>query len=222
MAVRDKLISIGENFIGFDKLLESEKKIGNDEIEIKIRNLDKLIKNEIQNRNEDNKKFKLEIENFVNSILLQFQRRINKKLTKIFEFIEILETRVITLERGMAQFRGELPSKLQVDTAALVRDITEFKTRLTNEELIWKSREEAVSEKMKEVMNRIFSNIEIIENNKINNNFQNFITSELAEIRNLAAIETETRKSSDDEIFRAIENYTESLQTGIRRIVKRH
>jgi hypothetical protein len=221
MDIRDRLVSIGEGFIGFDKQIENKKKIENDEIEIKLNELDELIKNEIIQRNEFNKKLKIEIELFCNSILQKLQKRINTKFNNLIEFLETIEVRIVTLERGIQQYKGELPSKLQVDTASLVKEVSDIRQRMENDERVWAARDEAIQKRISDSMNRIFGNIDIIESKEINNSFNEFLISEIAEIRNLISIESEMRTNSDDEIFKALERYTQSLQNGMRNIVNR-
>merc|ERR1719210_248424 len=62
-----------------------------------------------------------------NDMLEKLQANIVVRIEKLAASIESLTLRCSALEKGISQFRGELPSKLQVDTAALVKEITELR-----------------------------------------------------------------------------------------------
>jgi len=53
-------------------------------------------------------------------MLQRLQSNILVRIEKLAASIESLTLRCTALEKGIGQFRGELPSKLQVDTAALL------------------------------------------------------------------------------------------------------
>merc|ERR1719482_1587904 len=53
----------------------------------------------------------------------RLQRKLLRRYKHLAEHIDGLEVRCDALERGVAQFNGALPSKLQVDTATLINEI---------------------------------------------------------------------------------------------------
>merc|ERR1712050_403825 len=65
-----------------------------------------------------------------NDMLERLQSNILVRIEKLASSIESLTLRCSALEKGIAQFRGELPSKLQVDTAALVKEISELRRHM--------------------------------------------------------------------------------------------
>merc|ERR1712107_732832 len=58
------------------------------------------------------------------------QSNILVRIEKLAASIESLTLRCTALEKGISQFRGELPTKLQVDTAALVKEISELRRHM--------------------------------------------------------------------------------------------
>merc|ERR1712050_710815 len=65
-----------------------------------------------------------------NDMLERLQSNILVRIEKLASSIESLTMRCTALEKGISQFRGELPSKLQVDTAALVKEISELRRHM--------------------------------------------------------------------------------------------
>merc|ERR1711870_44407 len=69
-------------------------------------------------------------EHLANEMLERLQSNILIRIEKLASSIESLTLRCSSLEKGIAQFRGELPSKLEVDTAALVKEISELRRHM--------------------------------------------------------------------------------------------
>merc|ERR1712187_600678 len=69
-------------------------------------------------------------EQLANDMLQRLQSNITVRIEKLASSIESLTLRCSSLEKGISQFRGELPSKLQVDTAALVKEISELRRQM--------------------------------------------------------------------------------------------
>merc|ERR1719163_1267497 len=85
---------------------------------------------EIKRRVDANKQVQGLTEHLANDMLERLQSSILVKIEKLASSIESLTLRCASLEKGIAQFRGELPSKLQVDTAALVKEITSLRQHM--------------------------------------------------------------------------------------------
>ncbi|TEB19165.1 hypothetical protein C9890_0263, partial [Perkinsus sp. BL_2016] len=74
-------------------------------------------------------------------MLDRLQEDCTSRISQVAETLEKLNTRVVTLERGIRQFKGELPSKLLVDTAALVKEVSEAKVTLEDLDTTWRTRD---------------------------------------------------------------------------------
>jgi hypothetical protein len=240
--LRGQLLQLGERFIGFDKLVEAEtrkaKRAEAERTEIlvsRINELEKSVHGEIRSRAETNKQFQADIESFSNTVFEKMQNRVGKRLERIIGELDMMETRCATLERGQQQFRGEVPSKLQVDTAALIKEMNELRTRLDGDVKIWRAREDAVMRKIDLTFKNIMVELEKFENvetdilNKAkadlsklgtnNQTKQKTIIDEISQIRQSVQLEEENRKFADSEILNAVNSYTGVLQKGLRDIV---
>jgi len=241
--LRSQLLNLGERFIGFDKMMETEavrsKKIDEERKDLifaRIEEVEKLIFFEIKNRTEMNREFQSQIELFCNTVNEKMTARIARRVEKVLAEIEMIETRLTTLERGQQQFRGELPSKLQVDTAALIKEMNDAKTKLLQDDVpMWRAREEALVRKIDMTMKNVFLSIdkytsledEIVR--KISTDMDKLATKKstknevivksISEIRQSVQLEEENRKFSDEEIMNAINNYTGSLQRGLQQVI---
>ena len=56
-------------------------------------------------------------------MLERLQKKLMKRMEQIAVALESLAARCLTLERGILQFKGVLPSKLVIDTTALMKRI---------------------------------------------------------------------------------------------------
>jgi hypothetical protein len=240
--LRSQLLNLGERFIGFDKLIEHEsmrtRRVDEERRDIifsRIDEVEKLIFLEIKNRTEMNKEFQSDIELFCNTVIEKMTSRIARRVEKILAEIEMIETRLVTLERGQQQFRGELPSKLQVDTAALVKELSETKLKLEQDVVFWRAREEALVRKIDITMKNVFVSMEkyqMLEEDMIKKmnvdldrlgakkaTKSDYIIKTISDIRQSVQLEEENRKFSDQEILNAINSYTLVLQRGLQQVI---
>lgn len=240
--LRGRLLDLGQRFIGFDKVIEAEsvraKKIESERSEIlfaRISEAEKMVHLEIRNRTEMNRQFQDQIELFCNTIIDKMSHRISKRVERILGDIELMQTRCVTLERGQQQFRGELPSKLQVDTAALVKQLQDSRNQLEEEVSMWRAREEALVRKIDLIQKNISVQIDkfsrfqadIAENvqsdmdklKKRSDSKAEYFIRCIAETRQNLQLEEENRKYSDEEIMNAVKNYTRILQRGLQQVI---
>ena len=240
--LRGQLLNLGERFIGFDKLVETESRKSrradserNDLLIARISGLEKSVHSEIKSRADANRQFQGDIELFSNTVFEKMQNRVGKRLERILGELETLETRCVTLERGQKQFRGELPSKLQVDTAALVKGMNDLRTKLDEDVKIWRAREDAVVRKIDlsirnafaeiekfnaietDILNRVKADLAKVSNSSKTKNES--VIDEISRIRQSIQLEEENRKYADSEILNAISSYTGVLQKGLRDVV---
>jgi hypothetical protein len=240
--LRNQLLNLGERFIGFDKLVEAEtrsaKRMEAKRTDILIQAISELEKNihsEIRDRAEANRQFQSEIEVFSNTVFEKMQNRVGKRLERILAELDTLETRCMTLETGQQQFRGEVPSKLLVDTAALIKEMNDLKGKLSSDVEVWRAREGALMRKMESSLKNIAvdaDKFESTQNDKLarvredlgrlasNDDLKRqTLTNEISEIRQTIQIEEESRKYADAEILAAVQSYSGVLQKGLRELV---
>ena len=240
--LRNQLLHLGERFIGFDRLVEAEtrnaRRVDAKRTDVLLQGIDELekgIHNEIRSRSEANRQFQADIEQFSNTVFEKMQNRVAKRLERILAELDTLETRSATLERGQQQFRGEIPSKLLVDTAALIKEMNSLKSKLHDDIEIWRAREAAVLRKIESTVKDVVVEIdkfEVGQNDKISKVKHDLgklsgdsevrrqtIIDEISEIRQLLQIEEENRKYADAEILTAVSSYSSVLQKGLRDVV---
>jgi hypothetical protein len=240
--LRGQLLRLGERFIGFDKLVESESRQArqqenrrSDLLLTAIGELEKGVHGEIKARAEANRQFQADIELFSNTVFEKMQNRVGKRLERVLGEIDMLETRCVTLERGLQQFRGEVPSKLLVDTAALVKEMNDLKSKLQDDVQVWRARETALMRKFDSALKTVVLSVEKFETaeadllNKIRAELQTLsgashvkhetVVSEISLIRQSIQLEEETRKYADAEILTAVNSYSGVLQKGLKELV---
>jgi hypothetical protein len=243
--LRSQLLHLGERFIGFDKLLEAEarnaKRIDAKRTDLlisAINELEKCVHNEIRTRAEANRQFQSDIELFSNTVFEKMQNRVAKRLERLLAELDTLETRCVTLERGQQQFRGEIPSKLLVDTAALVKEMNGLKARLEDDIKVWRAREDAVLRKIEGTVKNVVVDVEKFESlendilSKIKHDMgrlardsdikRQTMIDEISEVRQSVQLEEENRKYADAEILTAVNSYSGVLQKSLHDVVANH
>eukprot|EP00397_Hematodinium_sp_SG-2012_P039769 GEMP01043477.1.p1 GENE.GEMP01043477.1~~GEMP01043477.1.p1 ORF type:complete len:319 (+),score=95.01 GEMP01043477.1:232-1188(+) len=245
-ALRGKLISVGERFVGFDKVVEEEtfrrrmiEEQRMAELVDTVQKLERAVNNEIRRRVESNKTLQTMTERFANEMLDDLQRKMLSRMEKLTCAIESLNIRCQTLEKGIQQFKGELPSKLQMDTASLIKAISELagqmeankKGRLERDQDFAK-RSGEVEFKIDQKADNAFISFDkdlaqfahAIEclghtDEADEEEFRAFILEELQTLKNGLSLAAQARERTDDEIVVAINQYTTALQKGLRKAI---
>merc|ERR1719359_2229885 len=134
--LRNKLVDVGQRFIGFDKAIEEDtikrrssecKRL--EEASQTVIKLEKAMNCEVKRRVDANKQVHMLTEHLANDMLERLQANILVRVEKLAISIESLTQRCAALEKAIATFKGELPSKLQVDTARIVKEISALRKR---------------------------------------------------------------------------------------------
>eukprot|EP00933_Yihiella_yeosuensis_P071674 TRINITY_DN79908_c0_g1_i1.p1 TRINITY_DN79908_c0_g1~~TRINITY_DN79908_c0_g1_i1.p1 ORF type:complete len:327 (+),score=49.99 TRINITY_DN79908_c0_g1_i1:60-983(+) len=244
--LRNKLVDVGQRFVGFEKVIEDDtlrrkmqevKKF--QAIQEGLGKLEKALNTEIRKRVDTNKQVQAMTENLANDMLERLQSQILIRVDKLSSSVEMLNSRVIVLEKGIAQFRGSLPTKLQVDTAALVKEISELRRQMENDRKSRIDRDTALLRRLtdmeaqeesffqkgsKELLEsykdfkediNIIARTQDVSDGKTDK-FTAFILEEIASMKNTLAISSEARVSTDDKIVQAMNMYTNSLQKGLQ------
>merc|ERR1712190_553546 len=177
-------------------------------------------------------------EQLANDMLQRLQSNILVRIEKLASSIESLTLRCTALEKGIAQFRGELPSKLQVDTAALVKEISELrrhmevdrKSRIERDTVLLRrvvEMETAESNQFEEGNTALIQGFDQLKaeidslarteevSDSRTEKFRAFILEEIAGMKNTLAVSAQAREQTDDEIVQAMNQYTNALQKGL-------
>lgn len=243
--LRSKLVDVGQSFVGFDKVVEEDtvKRRNAEMMRIAaaqegIGKLERAMNSEIKRRVDANKQLQMLTEHLANGMLDRLQSNILVRVEKLAGSAESLTLRTTALEKGIAQFKGELPSKLQVDTAALVKEISELRkqTELDRQGRI--GRDTALLRRLAELesgngtmfdrhvaaLRRDWeackAEIEGLARTddgekSSTEKFRAFIMEEIAGMKASLAVAAQSREQTDDEIVEAMAKYTNALQKGL-------
>jgi hypothetical protein len=248
--LRNKLVDVGQRFIGFDKSVEEDtiKRRSNEVTRLKeagetVIKLEKAMNCEIKRRVDANKQVHMLTEHLANDMLESLQANILVKVEKLAISIESLTVRCCSLEKAIQQFKGELPSKLQVDTACLVKEISSLrkqaeldrKGRIERDTVLLRrlaemdSLEAAQLEQSYGDQLRLFqrtkneidglarqAEMDKQESDSRTDKFRSFILEEIAGMKNTLVMTTQARSQTDDEIVQAMTQYTHALQKGLQ------
>lgn len=241
-SLRGKLINVGERFVGFDKTMEELALMRKnaeysrvDAMNEDLMKLERAINTEIRRRVDYSRTLQIVTENYANEMLDRLQKRLVKQMEHTIGALDSLSARCLTLERGILQFKGDLPSKLVVETTAIMRKVEDCKQQMK----VWQkeiradcSMEVMVGEleyKLDAQMETFYSHLDTeieelhqgvkelaIRNVKDEKEFQNFVKDELSMVRKGVKLEEQARQRTDDEIVSAIHVYSNALQNGLR------
>jgi len=248
--LRHKLVDVGQRFIGFDKSVEEDsvKRRTNEDGRLtdaasRIIKLEKAMNCEIKRRVDANKQVHQLTEHLANDMLERLQSNILVRVEKLAISIESLTLRAVSLEKAIAQFKGELPSKLQVDTACLVKEIsglrkmadTDRRGRIDRDTSLLRrlaemdSHEAMMLEKSSADQLRTFqqtkseidglarqAEMDKAESDSRTDRFRTFILEEIAGMKNTLVTTGQARGQTDDEIVQAMTQYTHALQKGLQ------
>lgn len=248
--LRNKLVDVGQRFVGFDKVCEEDtiKRRSKHGIRLtqaseRFVKIEKAMNCEVKRRVEANKQVHALTEHLANDMLERLQSNILVRVEKLAISIESLTLRCTALEKAISQFKGELPSKLQVDTACLVKEISglrkqaeldrkgriERDTGLLRRLAEMDSHEASMLEKsyaqqmllFKRTKNEIDglarqAEMDKAESDSRTDKFRSFILEEIAGMKNSLVVATHARSQTDDEIVQAMTQYTHALQKGLQ------
>jgi len=243
--LRNKLIDVGQRFVGFDKTIEGDTVKRKQEEVQKVTSaqeglmkLEKALNSEIRRRVDANKQVQAMTETLANDMLERLQTNILARVEKLAASIESLTRRCTALEKGISQFRGEMPSKLQVDTAALVKEISEMRRQMELDKKNRVERDTVLLKRLAEMESheaaqfeaeagQLTSEIDQLRNqvdslakteevdDTRTEKFRAFIIEEISGMKNTLAVSGQAREQTDDEIVEAMKQYTNALQKGL-------
>lgn len=237
--LRSKLLDMGTSFLGFDKVVEEDtmrrRQVEHQRVQEVLDGLARLEKRlnvETKRRLEANTNSQEVMDKLLSDMLIRIQGRILDRFELLSQSVESLFTRLLTLERGIQQFKGELPSNLQVETATLFQAIRELnnnfqddrRQRLETDQFLLRRIEESDCN----VDVRIEQELVVLERcaEAIQGDLEEFsaeaetpvpskwvgLLENLAQMRGSIAKEAQRRETVDDQVVQAINQYTSALQ----------
>lgn len=248
--LRKNLVDVGHRFVGFDKQIEEDtinrrhKELGGlQEAGETVLKLEKAMNAEVKRRVDANKQIHMLTEHLANDMLERLQSNILVRVEKLAISIESLTVRCTALEKAISQFKGELPSKLQVDTACLVKEIISLQKQAESDRKDRIERDTALLRRLAEMDSheaaqleqsygdqlRLFqrtkneidglarqAEMDKAESDSRTDKFRTFILEEIAGMKNTLVVTTQARQQTDDEIVQAMTQYTHALQKGLQ------
>eukprot|EP00929_Paragymnodinium_shiwhaense_P100728 TRINITY_DN6326_c0_g1_i1.p1 TRINITY_DN6326_c0_g1~~TRINITY_DN6326_c0_g1_i1.p1 ORF type:complete len:298 (-),score=105.61 TRINITY_DN6326_c0_g1_i1:165-1058(-) len=243
--LRNKLVDVGQRFVGFDKVIEEDTTKRRQQ-EVKklaaaqdgLGRLEKAMNAEIRRRVEANKHVQTLVDHYASDMLQRLQSTIMGRIQNLTDSISGLNRRCAALETGMSQFRGELPSKLQVDTASLVKEISDLRRqmevdgqqrverdtallrRLAETEHTEASQFDKAAAHLSAVFKQLKKEIDCLKHAEQvtegrTEKFRTFMLQELVGMKNTLSLAAQSREQTDNEIVQAMNQYTNALQKGL-------
>lgn len=241
--LRTQLNLVGERFVGFDDAIADEAKRRREEDEKRykyyLESLDRLqmaLNSEMQRQCEASKAMRESLQKMSNDMLIDLQRELHSRLDKYSGELHKLLGRCETLEKGLAEMKGHMPSQLQTAASVLFRDIRQLAEAVEGErdhcvlrddqifhalgQLEQGFREKVQSEvgEREEQFCALKAGLDSLsrgEDSKVQQ-FRRFVLEELSSLKNGLVLASQAREQSDDEILLALQQYTQSLQKGMR------
>jgi len=241
--LRGMLLEVGSSFIGFEKAVEDgarrmrlQRSEQVDEVQASLRRIEQALATEIQSRATWGKTIREEVETSLNRMRSSLYSRLSERSQQLAQSLDSLGQRCAMLERGIQQFKGEVPSKLQVDTTALWQDARKLQTNLDtasaqclekDSELLQEIAEADHSvdfhiaqelfqlERQLQVLQQEFEDFTSHDESR-RSDLEGRIVSDLDSIGRGIASETSCREQADDDLVQAINRYTTSLHRAIQ------
>ncbi len=229
--------------MGFDRAMEGEarrrqarEEEETEELEEAMLTVQKGIAKEVKERVEDVRNLQFLTQSAANAMLDRLQEDCMERIKNLGEALEKMNTRVVTLERGIKQFKGELPSKLLVDTAALVKEVSEAKLTLEDLDTTWRTRDEEFERRTTQIETEVARSGEQMlalmdaqmaviaveceelckpQDHSQEEKFREFVLEEFATVKSALMLENDARQRGDEEILEAIQFYSDALKRHI-------
>lgn len=234
--LRKKLLDISSSFTTLGKQVDDDARRRR---ELELRNCQELVTfigkleheivEETHARESDMQHLKEGVEERVANMVTAVETRLSERFTHLVDTIEALTNRCVNLELGIQQFKGEVPSQLQVEMVTLKEEMAslldEFKREqrhsLTQEESFAHRLEEGGlnvdsemhkelarierrGEALQELIDQFTFGSEVVEKRAA-------ILDQIAQLRRELEMEVGERQAADDEVIEAINDYRATL-----------
>jgi len=241
---RKKLLDVGSSFQQFDEDVEAslfhrralqERQLR--EAHGRLESIEIKIRAEMTQRADSDRSCQELVGHFLVEMQARLQHRTAERCEVLSANLGSLHQRCTTLERGVRQFRGELPSKLQVQTAALRRQLMELSLQFDGERRIVAKRDDQLLkvaeqahfdvdaqteqalgalEKRCESLQEFLDELAQEEEQRPQCEAHGRLLEKLALLRNEFHHAVAERSKADDSVMRAIGHYAELMHRSLK------
>jgi len=241
--LRGKLMDMGPSFTGLERQVEDDRRRRHDieqrriqELLLTMEKLGRTLSAEVGHREQATASLQQAIDKALEAMVARVQMQITARFGQLSQSVESLCERCTTVERGIQQLKGEVPSKLQVESVRLqfkLREMTaELHTdrgrRVENDAQLLRSVEEvehsidfrmqrdlAQLERQIEALQELIDEVASAGERPEALKRREMVFTALASVRNGVAAESRTREAADDEVVQAINQYTAMLHRSL-------
>jgi len=241
--LRAELLDVGTSFAGLDRRVEEDRR-RRKEIEHRrvqellgvLGKLERTLNVEIARREDATRSMQQAVDELLEGMVTHVQGRIMERFGQLSRSVESLCERCSTVERGIRQLKGELPSKLQVESARQQHRLRELaeefqadrRRRLERDAQLQRAIEEveygvdlqvqrelAQVERQIEALQELIDEFASAESSEENNSRRASIFGVFDAFREDLKEEAASRERADDQLVQAINEYTSTLHRSL-------
>eukprot|EP00930_Biecheleria_cincta_P029504 TRINITY_DN20522_c0_g1_i1.p1 TRINITY_DN20522_c0_g1~~TRINITY_DN20522_c0_g1_i1.p1 ORF type:complete len:373 (-),score=91.25 TRINITY_DN20522_c0_g1_i1:52-1170(-) len=241
--LRNKLLALGSTFTSLDKQVEEDarKRRGweekrSQELLTLLASLEQALSDEASNRELGYIAVRQAVEHRMSAMVQHLQGKLSERFAHLSKSVEMLSERCSTVERGIQQLKGEVPSKLQLETAALKQTILDMLSELAAETQRTSEQDDEVLARLEEGQRNVDSQLqkelaqlerrgealqELIDQisfSRVDSETETSragIQNSFVEINEAIAHEVSRREAADDKVVQAINEYTSTLHRSL-------
>eukprot|EP00922_Rhytidocystis_sp_ex-Travisia-forbesii_P039063 GHVS01058162.1.p1 GENE.GHVS01058162.1~~GHVS01058162.1.p1 ORF type:complete len:260 (-),score=46.38 GHVS01058162.1:593-1372(-) len=241
--LRNQLSMVRERFEGFDDVIAGEAKKRKDTDDVRYQvyteslyRIQQALNMEVQRQAEASKALRESLQKMTNDMLGGLQTEVIKRIEASQLEVHSLAVRCQKLEAHLADMKGQMPSQLQADAVVLFRDIRQLKEGLDAERADTANRDTQIGKSIAEMQHSIqtklteeassrdeqlgslkggLDKLSRAGDSKVQQ-FRGLVFEEMTNLKNGLTGANQAREQSDDEILQALQQYTSSLQKGLR------
>eukprot|EP00922_Rhytidocystis_sp_ex-Travisia-forbesii_P039064 GHVS01058163.1.p1 GENE.GHVS01058163.1~~GHVS01058163.1.p1 ORF type:complete len:255 (-),score=48.43 GHVS01058163.1:256-1020(-) len=241
--LRNRLSVVKERFEGFDDAIAEEAKRRKETDDIRYQcyteslfRIQQALNTEVQRQSEASKALRESLQKMTNDMLGGLQTEVVKRIEANQLEVHSLAVRCQKLEGHLADMKGQMPSQLQADAVVLFRDIRQLKEGLDVDRTDTANRDTQIGKALSELQQMIqtkvteeasgrdeqlgflkggLDRLSRSGDSKVQQ-FRGLVFEEMTNLKNGLTVATQSREQSDDEILQALQQYTNSLQKGLR------
>lgn len=237
--VREQLLAVGSSFADFDASVKEDvrrrKTVAEERRHSMLKSMDAIetvLQREAQQRADEDRFTHANIQKSLSDMLTGLQSKVSERFDTLTRSVESVHQRCLALERGIQQFRGQLPSKLEVDTSATSRGVKELaaqfeahcKQTAQKDQHILQSIAEAhfgvdlqverslsQMERRTEMLQELIDELAQEEETPHRTPFEIDVLEQIAALKGQLSDESAARETADDAIIQAIDEYVEVM-----------
>mmetsp|Transcript_110419 Transcript_110419/g.235859 ORF Transcript_110419/g.235859 Transcript_110419/m.235859 type:complete len:369 (+) Transcript_110419:123-1229(+) len=241
--LRGRLLEVSSSFQTVDRKVEDDAKRRREleqqqvrEVTSVLERLQKMLSTETAKREEAAKESRQAIHRHVETMISGVQSRMLERFGRLSKSVESLCERCSIVERGIQQFRGELPTKLQVESASLKHAIrglsatvdSDRKARVEEDARLMRTIEEVESgldsrlqqelaqlEWQMEALQELIDDFTAGEESEEMEKYRASVLLEIDALQDDLANEARAREHADDQVVQAINAYASTLHRSI-------